>query len=78
MRFPGWTDERAPHLGDVICQTSAQGTEDEDWLRRSYLVVGLEETRTGWRLVLERVEHGTIPDPADPQAAMWTFFNLPR
>lgn len=76
MRFPHWTHERAPELGDVVSQISCEGAEDADVLRRSYLIVGLEETRTGYRLLLERVEYGTLPDPPSWQK-IWAFFNAP-
>lgn len=77
MRFPDWPGgSRTPRLGDVISQIDGPGG-DPDELRRSYEVIGVEETRTGYRLLCERVEHGTLPGSSDPDA-MWPFFNVPR
>lgn len=78
MRFPDWpSGQREPQLGDVVEQASGPGADDEALVRRAYLVVGVEETRTGYALVMERVERGTLPASLDP-AAMWSFYNLPR
>lgn len=69
MRFSEWEAEWEPRLGDVIAQESARGALDHDRVRRAYEVVGVEETRTGWRLVCERIEY------RDPT---WTFYSRPR
>lgn len=78
MRFVGaWF--RQPELGDIACQASAAGAEDEAIVRRAYVVVGVEEGRDPEhvRLVMERVEYGTLPTSLDPDA-IWSFHNLPR
>lgn len=78
MRFPDWShDRRPPHLGDVAYQVSGEDADDHDHVRRAYLVVGVIETRTGYRLVMERVEYGTLP-ASDDELALWTYWNLPR
>lgn len=80
MRFPSWKDDperRDPELGDVACQVSGEATGDEDVVRRAYVVVGVHETATGYRLLMERVEYGTLPESLNPDA-LWAFWNLPR
>lgn len=79
MRFQGWSQARDPRLGDVASQISAAGVDDADLFRRSYRVVGVEEGRRRghFRLVMERVEYGTLPEPLDADA-VWFFFNVPR
>lgn len=78
MRFPDWPSEhRAPELGDVVAQTSGRDTHDEDDVRRAYRIDGIEETRTGYRLVMTRVEYETLPESLDP-TALWTYYSLPR
>lgn len=77
MRFPDWPREREPHLGDVVYQISCDGADDADAIRRCYLIIGVEETRTGHRLLMERAEYGTVPQDGDPDA-LWSFYNLPR
>lgn len=37
--------------------------------------IGVEETRTGYRIVGERVAYETAPDQL---RARWTFWNAPR
>lgn len=77
MRFVDWPAAvRPPELGDVAYQQSGPGAGDEDLVRRAYLVVGLEETRTGYRLLVERVEYGTVP--AAGYEALWLYHNVPR
>ena len=80
MRFVTWPDEmRLPELGDVCCQVSGEGTDDADYVRRAYCVVGVLEgpSRERFKLVCERVEYGTLPNSL-AAAAMWTFYNMPR
>lgn len=77
MRFTEWHSDREPVLGDVLVQVSYAGADDWDVLRRSYLVVGIKETRNAWHLLCERVEHGTVPESGDPDA-MWPFYRMPR
>lgn len=77
MRFTDWPGGREPQLGDVICQISGAGADDWATLRRFYRVNGIEQTRTGFRLLAERVEYGTIPENPDPDA-LWPFYNTPR
>jgi hypothetical protein len=78
MRFPDWPrDAREPQLGDVVYQESFAGAGDHARVRRAYLIVGVEETRSGFRLVMERVEYGTLPESLNPEA-IWAFHNLPR
>lgn len=79
MRFATWEQDRLPQLGDVACQSSSAGANDQGHVRRCYVVVGIEEGRTprSLRLVMERVEYGTLPDSLDPDA-LWSFYNLPR
>lgn len=74
-----WNGDRLPELGDVACQVSAEGAGDEDLVRRAFRVVGFEEgrSRDRFRLVLERVEYGTVPASGDPEA-LWCFWNVPR
>lgn len=69
MRFPDWGAPFEPRLGDVIAQETASGALDHDQVRRAYRIVGVEETRTGFRLVGERIGY------AEPD---WTFFNFAR
>lgn len=69
MRFPDWHGSFSPQLGDVIAQETACGALDHDQVRRAYRLVGVEETRTGFRLVGERIEY------AEPD---WTYYNVPR
>lgn len=75
MRFPEWNQERAPDLGDIAYQTSGPGTNDEWFICRAYRVVGVEETRSGYRILMERVEFGTVAETEDQ---LWNFHNLPR
>lgn len=80
MRFPDWPEGvRLPELGDIAQQTSGPDTDDVDDVRRSYLVVGVEEGRSprSFRLIMERVEHGTVPARARA-VAIWRFHNTPR
>jgi hypothetical protein len=71
MRFPDWpADAGQPLLGDVIAQTTGPGG-DPDAVERSYRVVGVEETRTGYRVLAERIAYVS-------GAAVWTFYNSPR
>lgn len=78
MRFPDWShDRRQPQLGDVAYQVSGEDADDHDLVRRAYLVVGVIETRTGYRLVMERVAYGTLP-ASDDELALWTWWNVPR
>lgn len=71
MRFPHWPrSARPPELGDIICQTD--GPNGDDDLRREYEVIGVEETRSGYRLLCERVEYGTLPTSLEPDA-IWAF-----
>lgn len=77
MRFR-WGAEREPRLGDIAMQTSCVDCTDQDDVRRAYRVIGLEEGRPGrWRLLMERVEYGTVPDPLDADA-IWVFHSTPR
>lgn len=57
-------------------EASGHGACDEDIVRRCYRVVGVEEGRTRLTLLLERVEHGTLPESGDWQA-LWSFYRLP-
>lgn len=80
MRFIGrWG--RPPELNDVAFQTSVEGVDDADVVRRAYRVVGVEEGRDAehYRLVVERVDFDEALD-AGPfgEANWWTFYNLPR
>lgn len=79
MRFEWENESRLPDLGDVASQISAAGVDDADVIRRSYLVVGIEEgrKRDRFHLVMERVEYGTLPEPLDADK-VWFFYNLPR
>lgn len=79
MRFVEWSSERLPQLGDIACQASAHGACDEDVVRRVYRVVGIEEGRDPkrFKLVMERVEYGTLPESLD-ETAIWSFYHLPR
>lgn len=76
MRLVSWPPGRLPELGDVAMQVSAEGADDMELVRRAYLVVGIEEgrVRERFRLILERVEFGTLPESLDPDA-IWCFFN---
>ncbi len=66
----------AASLGDVIHQISAEHADDADYVQRAYRVVGQEELRTGrTRLVLERVEYGTEPEPG---CISFPFWRVPR
>lgn len=63
----------------MIYETSGPGANDEEHVARGYRIVGLEETRTGWRILGERVEYGTVADRAmNPTATEWRFWKLPR
>lgn len=77
MRFPDWPNDEPfrPALGDVIRQETCEGAGDEGAVRRAYLLVGIEETRTGYRFLAERVAYEAEPVP--PGVA-WSFWNLPR
>lgn len=78
LRFPYWhRHARAPQLLDIISQISYPEADDADYVQRSYEVVGVERTKTGYRLLCERVAYGTVPASGYPEA-MWTFFNYPR
>lgn len=76
MRFE-WNNPTLPALGDVLQQISAPDIDDSDLVRRSYLIVGILEgrDRAHFRIVGERVEHGTVP--ADDGSILF-FFNVPR
>lgn len=76
MRFPNWDADRAPQLNDVAIQESAQGADDHARLRRAYRVVGVEETRTGYRLVMERIAYEEVATVRDEE--LWGFYNVPR
>jgi hypothetical protein len=76
MRFPDWPGGRVPQLLDVILQTDGPGG-DPDEVRRAYEVCGVVETRTGYRLLCERIEYGAIP-VSEAEDALWCFWNLPR
>jgi hypothetical protein len=72
MRFSDWpADAGKPLLGDVIAQTPGP-SGNPDSLQRAYRVVGVEETRTGYRLVAERIAYAFAFD------LDWLFFNVPR
>lgn len=74
-----WTAERLPELGDIAMQISGDGADDADEIRRAYRIVGILEGRERhrFRLVMERVEYGALPDSLDPDA-LWSFYNVPR
>ena len=76
MRFPDWRADRVPALGDVISQTVGPDGDPSE-VQRTYRIVGVEETATGYRILAERIEYGSLPESLDPDA-MWTFYNLPR
>jgi len=78
LRFPDWPriGRRQPQLGDICLQTDGPDG-DPDEVERAYLVFGVWETRNGYRLHVERVPYGTIPESHDPDA-MWCFHNIPR
>lgn len=76
MRFVDWPRTvRPPDLGDIACQQSGPGARDEDDVRRAYLVIGVEETRNGYRLLVERVAYGTAPQRS---GYVWAYHNVPR
>jgi hypothetical protein len=79
QRFTQWSGERLPELDDIAMQISAAGLDDADYIRRAYRVVGVIEgrDRQHFRLVMERVEYGTLPEPLDADK-VWFFYNLPR
>ena len=75
MRFPDWpADGWRPHLDDVIVQTDGPDG-DPDELERAYRIVGIVETRTGYRFLAERIAYD---DVADASRRIWPFFNVPR
>lgn len=78
MRFPEWPrnppTRRQPQLGDIAVQTEGPDGDPDD-VQRAYEVVGVVETRTGYRLHMERVDYMSLPGSSDPEA-IWTFFNL--
>lgn len=61
-------------LGDLAVEVRPDGG-GADEIRRSYLVVGIEEGRTRVTLLLERVEWGTLPDPPSPDR-IWPFYRV--
>lgn len=79
MRFTDWHGDRLPELGDIACQASGPNADDGEHVRRAYLVAGIIEgvERSRFKLVMERVAWGTLPESNDPRA-LWSFYNVPR
>jgi hypothetical protein len=77
MRFPDWPRDHPtqPRLGDVAREQSGPDARDEDAVRRAYLVVGIIETATGYRLLMERVGYETLPDSLD---RLWAYSKTKR
>lgn len=79
MRFPDWhRTNRPPQLLDVIVQTDGPGG-DPDELQRAYEVVGVIETKTGYRLICERIAYDDariLARSLTDDDRFWAFHNL--